>query len=101
MDIGTNSTRLLIADVDGGALRELERRSVVTRLGEGVDATGALGDGPQQRVFAVLEDYARAIEAHGCERRAAVMTSAVRDASNGAAFAAAVRDALRARRRAR
>ncbi len=92
VDIGTNSTRLLIADVAGGSLTELERRSIVTRLGEGVDATGALGDEPQQRVFKVLDAYAQAIEAHGCEARTAVMTSAVRDASNGAQFAATVRD---------
>src|ERR687886_547763 len=45
VDIGTNSTRLLVADVDGdGALTELDRRTVVTRLGQGVDATGALAD---------------------------------------------------------
>ncbi len=92
VDIGTNSTRLLIADVSQNGLTELDRRSVVTRLGEGVDATGALGEVPQQRVFAVVEDYARAIEAAGCEARTAVMTSAVRDASNGAAFAAIVRE---------
>ncbi|HEX8102616.1 MAG TPA: Ppx/GppA phosphatase family protein [Solirubrobacteraceae bacterium] len=92
VDIGTNSTRLLIADVDAGSVSELDRRSIVTRLGEGVDATGQLGDAPQERVFAVLEEYAAAIEAAGCEARTAVMTSAVRDASNGAAFAARVRD---------
>jgi len=92
VDIGTNSTRLLVADVADGALTELDRRSIVTRLGEGVDATGALGDEPQQRVYSVLEAYARAIEEHGCEARTAVMTSAVRDASNGAQFAATVRD---------
>jgi len=92
VDIGTNSTRLLIADVEGTSVAELDRRSIVTRLGEGVDATGSLGDAPQERVFAVLEEYAAAIEAAGCERRTAVMTSAVRDAANGAAFAEAVRE---------
>jgi exopolyphosphatase/guanosine-5'-triphosphate,3'-diphosphate pyrophosphatase len=92
VDIGTNSTRLLIADVEGAAVTELDRRSVVTRLGEGVDATGELGEEPQQRVFSVLESYAEAIEASGCDARNAVMTSAVRDASNGADFAAVVRD---------
>jgi exopolyphosphatase / guanosine-5'-triphosphate,3'-diphosphate pyrophosphatase len=90
VDIGTNSTRLLIADVGDGALEELDRRSIVTRLGEGVDATGRLGDEPQRRVFAVLDEYAAAIGTHRVERRVAVMTSAVRDAENGAAFAAAV-----------
>jgi exopolyphosphatase/guanosine-5'-triphosphate,3'-diphosphate pyrophosphatase len=86
VDIGTNSTRLLIADVDGSDVVERDRRSVVTRLGEGVDANGALGDEPQERVFRVLESYAEAIEADGCKARTAVMTSAVRDASNGARF---------------
>jgi exopolyphosphatase/guanosine-5'-triphosphate,3'-diphosphate pyrophosphatase len=92
VDIGTNSTRLLIAEVGEDGVAELDRRSAVTRLGEGVDRTGALGDAPQQRVFTVLEDYAAAIAAVGCEARAAVMTSAVRDASNGASFAATVRE---------
>lgn len=91
VDIGTNSTRLLIADVGPDGVTELDRRSIVTRLGEGVDATGELGDAPRQRVFTVLEEYAHAIEAAGCHARTAVMTSAVRDASNGAAFADAVR----------
>src|SRR5262245_11934544 len=92
VDIGTNSTRLLIADVDDTEVTEPDRRSVVTRLGEGVDATGALGDEPQRRVFDVLESYAEAIEAAGCDASSAVMTSAVRDASNGAEFAGVVRE---------
>jgi exopolyphosphatase/guanosine-5'-triphosphate,3'-diphosphate pyrophosphatase len=92
VDIGTNSTRLLVAEVDGGTLAELQRESIVTRLGEGVEATGRLGEAPMQRVFAVLDGYAAAIERHGATVRTAVMTSAVRDAVNGAEFAAAVRD---------
>jgi exopolyphosphatase/guanosine-5'-triphosphate,3'-diphosphate pyrophosphatase len=92
VDIGTNSTRLLVADVAGGAIRELERRSEVTRLGQGVDASGALAPEAQERVFAVLDDYRRALDAHGAEATTAVLTSAVRDASNGAQFSAAVRD---------
>jgi exopolyphosphatase / guanosine-5'-triphosphate,3'-diphosphate pyrophosphatase len=92
VDIGTNSTRLLVAEVDGDGLRELQRESIVTRLGEGVDATGRLGDAPQERVFAALDEYAAAIGHHGADTRTAVMTSAVRDAANGAAFAAAVRE---------
>jgi exopolyphosphatase / guanosine-5'-triphosphate,3'-diphosphate pyrophosphatase len=91
VDIGTNSTRLLVAEVDGRVLRELERESIVTRLGEGLEATGRLGDEPQARVFAALDRYAAAMEAHGAQVRTAVLTSAVRDAANGAAFAAAVR----------
>jgi len=92
VDMGSNSTRLLIADVVDGSIEELDRRSIVTRLGEGVDATGRLGDEPQRRVFAALDEFVRAIEAHGCGRRLAVMTSAVRDAANGVGFAAAVHD---------
>jgi exopolyphosphatase/guanosine-5'-triphosphate,3'-diphosphate pyrophosphatase len=93
VDIGTNSTRLLIADVGpGGGVTERHRESIVTRLGEGVEATGRLGDEPQARVFAALERYAAEIGAHECEASTAVMTSAVRDAANGAAFAAAVRE---------
>ncbi|MGH2949929.1 MAG: Ppx/GppA phosphatase family protein, partial [Solirubrobacteraceae bacterium] len=90
VDMGTNSTRLLVAEVDGGGLRELRRESIVTRLGEGVDATGRLGDAPQERVLAALERFAPAVRA--ADVRTAVMTSAVRDAANGAAFAATVRD---------
>jgi exopolyphosphatase/guanosine-5'-triphosphate,3'-diphosphate pyrophosphatase len=90
VDIGTNSTRLLIADVRDGAITELVRESVVTRLGDGVDATGRLDDRAQERVVAALERYAAAIAEHGCEASTAVMTSAVRDASNGAAFAASI-----------
>ena len=96
VDIGTNSTRLLIADVEPGAgVTERHRESIVTRLGEGVDATGRLGDDPQARVFAALERYAAEIAAHECDASTAVMTSAVRDAANGAAFSATVRERFR------
>jgi exopolyphosphatase/guanosine-5'-triphosphate,3'-diphosphate pyrophosphatase len=90
VDIGTNSTRLLVAEVGDGSLRELARDSIVTRLGEGVDATGRLGDEPMGRVFAALDSFAADIER--ATVRTAVMTSAVRDAANGAEFAAIVRD---------
>jgi len=90
VDIGTNSTRLLVAAVEDGRVTELQRESIVTRLGEGVDATGALGEEPQQRVFAALDSYADAIERHSATVRRVVMTSAVRDASNGAQFAETV-----------
>ncbi len=91
VDIGTNSTRLLIADVQDGRIAELDRRSTVTRLGQGVDSTGRLAPEAEQRVFAALDAYAEAIDAHACETRSAVMTSAVRDAANGPDFAASVR----------
>jgi exopolyphosphatase/guanosine-5'-triphosphate,3'-diphosphate pyrophosphatase len=93
VDIGSNSTRLLIADVDaGGAVAEVDRRSIVTRLGEGVDATGRLADAAMARVRTVLDDYRAAIDAAGTGSAAAVLTSAVRDAANGTAFVAEVRD---------
>ena len=93
VDIGTNSTRLLVADVvDGRVTGELARESTVTRLGQGVDATGTLADEAMERVYAVLERYRGQIDEHGAEATVAVLTSAVRDASNGAAFTAVVRD---------
>ena len=88
VDIGTNSTRLLIADVaPAGAVRELHRESIVTRLGEGVDAGGRLGDAPMQRVFDVLGALPAARSTStAVTRNVAVLTSAVRDAHNGAEF---------------
>ncbi|MDQ3741682.1 MAG: Ppx/GppA family phosphatase [Actinomycetota bacterium] len=93
VDIGTNSTRLLIATVENGrVVEELQRESRVTRLGQGVDATGALAQDAMDRVFAVLDDYTHAIEELQVEKTTAVLTSAVRDASNGAQFTQEVRD---------
>jgi exopolyphosphatase/guanosine-5'-triphosphate,3'-diphosphate pyrophosphatase len=93
VDIGTNSTRLLVADVSPqGALTQLHRESIVTRLGEGVDASGRLGDVPMQRVFATLGRYRAKIEELRVSATTAVLTSAVRDAANGAEFMQAVRD---------
>lgn len=87
VDIGTNSTRLLIADVEAdGVPHELERRSEVTRLGDGVDGSGRLSEAAIERVLRVLDGYAFSIERDVCERTVAVLTSAVRDASNGAEF---------------
>src|SRR5919112_894373 len=74
VDIGTNSTRLLVADVEAdGGVQERVRESIVTRLGEGVEATGRLGEAPQARVFAALERYAAQIADQGCEASTAVM----------------------------
>ena len=86
VDLGTNSTRLLVADVEDGAVEEVVRRTVVTRLGEGVDARRRLLPVPVARVRNVLSDFRREAEALGAERTLAVATSAVRDAENGEAF---------------
>jgi exopolyphosphatase/guanosine-5'-triphosphate,3'-diphosphate pyrophosphatase len=86
VDLGTNSTRLLVADVDGERVEPVVRRSVVTGLGEGVDARRRLLPVPVARVRNVLSDFRRELEALGAERTLAVATSAVRDAENGEAF---------------
>jgi exopolyphosphatase/guanosine-5'-triphosphate,3'-diphosphate pyrophosphatase len=87
-DIGSNTTRLLIAEVDDGRVtRELERQSQVTRLGAGVDADGRLREDAMDRVYETLERYHRLVEEHGADRAPAVLTSAVRDAANGRKFA--------------
>lgn len=88
VDIGTNSTRLLIADVRDGAIAELDRRSEVTRLGQGVDINGRLAEEAMERVFATLAAYRDALDAAGvpADMRVAVLTSAARDAANGADF---------------
>jgi exopolyphosphatase/guanosine-5'-triphosphate,3'-diphosphate pyrophosphatase len=91
VDIGSNSTRLLIAELhEGRVTGELDRRTTVTRLGAGVDADGRLSDDGMQRVFAVLDEYHDAIERLDVDAGVAVMTSAVRDSTNGEQFAAEV-----------
>ena len=86
VDLGTNSTRLLVADVDDGRLEEIARRLTITRLGEGVDVRRRLLPVPIARVRNCLTDYRRELEALGAERTLAIATSAVRDAENGEAF---------------
>jgi exopolyphosphatase/guanosine-5'-triphosphate,3'-diphosphate pyrophosphatase len=93
VDIGTNSTRLLIAETGNGRVtRELDRRSEVTRLGQGVDASGRLADVAMRRVYSTLAGYKEAIDEAGAEEAIAVLTSAVRDAANGAEFTTTVRE---------
>jgi exopolyphosphatase/guanosine-5'-triphosphate,3'-diphosphate pyrophosphatase len=92
VDIGTNSTRLLVAEVRDREVEELDRRSIVTRLGQGVDATGRLADEAVGRVRAALAEYRRSLDEHGVERTIGVLTSAVRDAANGSDFVAGVRE---------
>src|SRR5215216_4928601 len=86
VDLGTNSTRLLVADVDGERVDEVSRRTVITRLGEGVDERRRLLPLPVARVRNALSDYRRELEQLGAERVLAIGTSAVRDAENGEAF---------------
>jgi exopolyphosphatase / guanosine-5'-triphosphate,3'-diphosphate pyrophosphatase len=86
VDLGTNTTRLLVADVEDGHVEELHRETRITRLGEGVDARHRLLPLPIARVRNVLTDYRRTAESLGAERTLLVATSAVRDAENGEAF---------------
>jgi exopolyphosphatase/guanosine-5'-triphosphate,3'-diphosphate pyrophosphatase len=91
VDIGTNSTRLLIVDGQG---TDLDRREHVTGLGRGVDRSGLLGPEPITRTLDVLDGYRRIIADHGVEVVRAVATSAVRDASNREEFLDAAAAAL-------
>ncbi len=92
VDIGSNSTRLLVCDREGEEITgELERESTVTRLGAGVDADGKLADESMERVYAALDNYQALIDRHEAEVRIAVLTSAVRDAANGREFADSVK----------
>lgn len=92
-DIGTNSTRLYIADVDDdGRIDEIVRRSEITRLGDKVDSTGRLSDAAVERVLNTLADYASLMDEQDATERPAVLTSAVRDAENGKEFVATVRE---------
>jgi exopolyphosphatase / guanosine-5'-triphosphate,3'-diphosphate pyrophosphatase len=92
VDIGSNSTRLLVAELDDGRVtRELVRHSEVTRLGSGVDTDSRLRDDAMERTFRVLDGYKTEIDEHDCAVGVAVLTSAVRDSANGEEFAAEVR----------
>lgn len=90
--MGTNSTRLLVADVEPGQVRELERRSTVTRLGRGVDTSGVLAAEAIEDVCDTVASYRQIYRELGAERIDVVATSAVRDARNGSAFAAELRE---------
>jgi exopolyphosphatase / guanosine-5'-triphosphate,3'-diphosphate pyrophosphatase len=86
VDLGTNSTRLLVADVEGERLDEVTRRLTITRLGEGVDERRRLLPVPIARIRNCLADYRKELEALGAERTLCIGTSSVRDADNGEAF---------------
>jgi len=88
VDIGSNSTRLLIADIEGQRIKsELDRESTVTRLGAGVDADKRLNDVAMARTFKTLDDYKSRIDKSHADTALAILTSAVRDAENGRQFA--------------
>jgi exopolyphosphatase/guanosine-5'-triphosphate,3'-diphosphate pyrophosphatase len=86
IDIGTNTTRLLVAEVEDGQVVELERRTTITRLGQGVDATGRLAQEAMDRVAEAIAVYREVIDRLGAERVVALATSAMRDAENGPEF---------------
>jgi exopolyphosphatase/guanosine-5'-triphosphate,3'-diphosphate pyrophosphatase len=92
IDIGTNSARLLIADVGGGSVRELVRRSTVTRLGRGVDLAGQLAAEAVEAACEAIGEYMEVVRESGTRSIEAIATSAVRDASNGDAFIAELRE---------
>ena len=94
IDCGTNSIRLLVADVADGTLRDIERRMEIVRLGEGVDRTGRFSDAALDRTFAACDQYADVIAREGAERVRFVATSASRDVANRAAFVEGVRRRL-------
>jgi exopolyphosphatase / guanosine-5'-triphosphate,3'-diphosphate pyrophosphatase len=95
LDVGTNSTRLLVADVEGGAVvAEHVREMVITRLGKGVDRTGRFDPAALDRTLEVLAGYAETCRRLGVERRRLVATSATRDAADRQVFLDGVRDLL-------
>jgi exopolyphosphatase/guanosine-5'-triphosphate,3'-diphosphate pyrophosphatase len=98
VDIGTNSTRLLVAEPDaGGGLVTVERLMRITRLGQGVDAAGRLDAAAVDRTIAVLEQYRDVIDRLDARAVRATATSAARDASNRESFFDAVESVLGAR----
>jgi exopolyphosphatase / guanosine-5'-triphosphate,3'-diphosphate pyrophosphatase len=94
VDLGSNTTRLLVAEVEDGRVTELDRRTEITALGRGVDASGRLSDEAVERVMSTLAGYREAIDAAGVGRTVAVATSAVRDAANGEDLRARLREEL-------
>ncbi|HEX3908687.1 MAG TPA: Ppx/GppA phosphatase family protein [Mycobacteriales bacterium] len=94
LDCGTNSLRLLIADIDGDRLVDVVRRMEIVRLGEGVDRTGRLSEAALGRTFGVLDSYAEQIRTGDVSRIRMVATSATRDAANRDVFVDGVRERL-------
>ncbi|MDQ3763155.1 MAG: Ppx/GppA family phosphatase [Actinomycetota bacterium] len=94
IDCGTNSIRLLVADLGAGKLRDVHREMRIVRLGQDVDATGRLAADALERTRVALADYADIARRAGAERVRMVATSATRDAANRAEFFAMVRQTL-------
>lgn len=94
IDCGTNSIRLLVADVADGRLTDLAREMRVVRLGQGVDRTGQFADEALERTFTALDDYAQQCRELGAERVRFVATSATRDARNRDVFLDGVRERI-------
>ena len=94
VDCGTNSIRLLVADVTDAGLRDVHREMRVVRLGQGVDATGVLAPEAIERTRVALADYTAVMRRKGVERVRMVATSATRDAANRDDFFAMVRTTL-------
>jgi exopolyphosphatase/guanosine-5'-triphosphate,3'-diphosphate pyrophosphatase len=96
VDIGTNSVRLLVADLDAadGPMKTIDRRMRITRLGQGVDAARSLAPEAIERTLVVLREYREAIDAHGVTRARATATSAARDAANRDEFFREATDVL-------
>jgi exopolyphosphatase / guanosine-5'-triphosphate,3'-diphosphate pyrophosphatase len=98
IDLGTNSTRLLVARPDGqGRLATVDRRNIITRLGQGVDVKGALAPEAIDRTLDVLREYRAAMDEHGVGRVRLAATSAARDARNRDDFFDAVEEVVGAR----
>lgn len=92
IDVGSNSSRLLVADVAGRRVWQVERRSQVTRLGRGVDLSGRLAAEAIEDACEAIGEYVEVLRELGAERIEAIATSAVRDAENGGAFIAELRE---------
>ncbi|MEV4455360.1 Ppx/GppA phosphatase family protein [Microbispora sp. NPDC049633] len=95
IDCGTNSVRLLIADISGDDLTDVERRMEIVRLGQDVDRTGRLAPEALERTFSAMRGYAKLIREHSPDGPVpirVVATSATRDAANRADFVSGVRD---------
>ena len=96
IDCGTNTIKLLVADLDPatGQEHELVRQSRMVRLGQGVDASGRLADEALERVFGAVDEYAEVLGAHDVEAVRFCATSAVRDSDNADVFVSGVEERL-------